>query len=176
MLGLALIVLAVANVARVARPTDHERAPPTHAVNIGVAARVPTETASSTASVAPTGTPTASVAPTATPNDWSSLTAVALDIGLAGVDEHVAARVRRDYAAQQRRACRRRRRRARRVRRRLSLRRRRVRTRRALTAVALDSGSRADEGAAWTSSRHRHPLPHPPPHSHPRSISPPQMQ
>ena len=85
MLGLALIVLAVANVARVARPTDHERAPPTHAVNIGVAARVPTETASSTASVAPTGTPTASVAPTATPNDWSSLTAVALDIGLAGV-------------------------------------------------------------------------------------------
>ena len=30
-------------------------------------------------------TQSASVAPTATPNDWSSLTAVALDIGLAGV-------------------------------------------------------------------------------------------
>ena len=92
MLGLAFVTLAVAHVARLARPTAEERAPFTHAVNIGGGPR----TATLTPTAAPQAPASTAASPMAITNDWELLTPVALDLGLEGVAARAAARFRRD--------------------------------------------------------------------------------
>ena len=76
-LGLAAVILAVNHVARLARLTAEERAPFTHAVNIGGGPR----TATLTLTVAPQAPASTAAAPTVLSSDWAALTAVTLDTG-----------------------------------------------------------------------------------------------